>query len=117
MTESRFVYVTYIRTTPEKRWMALVDPEFTRQYRSDTVQSSKLKPGATWRNMIPDGRVGDGGEVIELDLPRRLVITWRNEFVPAMRDEKYSQLSHELEPMDDMMKLTTTHTMPGQIRN
>jgi hypothetical protein len=32
MTESRFVYVTYIRTTPEKLWQALIEPEFTRQY-------------------------------------------------------------------------------------
>ena len=32
MADSRFVYVTYIRTTPEKLWQALIDPEFTRQY-------------------------------------------------------------------------------------
>ena len=27
---SKFVYVTYIRTTPEKLWEALIKPEFTR---------------------------------------------------------------------------------------
>ena len=32
MADSRFVYVTYIRTTPEKLWQALIDPEFTRRY-------------------------------------------------------------------------------------
>ena len=32
MASSRFVYVTYIRTTPEKLWQALIDPEFTRRY-------------------------------------------------------------------------------------
>ena len=31
MADSRFVYVTYIRTTPEKLWQALIEPEFTRQ--------------------------------------------------------------------------------------
>jgi uncharacterized protein YndB with AHSA1/START domain len=31
MAESRFVYVTYIRTTPEKLWQALTDPAFIRE--------------------------------------------------------------------------------------
>ena len=112
MSESRFVYVTYIRTTAEQLWNALIDPEFTKQYWSETVQESEWRPGATWRSMIPDGRVGDSGEVIEFNPPHKLVITWRNEFVAEMRDEGYSRLSHELEPMGDMVKLTTTHTMP-----
>ncbi len=112
MIESRFVYVTYIRTTPEPLWNALIDPEFTRQYWSGTVQESDWKPGAGWRNIIPDGRVGDSGQVIEFDPPHTLVMKWRNEFVPELRDEGISQLSHELERMGDMVKLTTTHTMP-----
>ena len=58
MAESRFVYVTYIRTTPEKLWQALIDPEFTRQYWCETVQECEWKPGSSWRIMIPDGRVG-----------------------------------------------------------
>jgi len=32
MAKSTFVYVTYIRTTPEKLWSALIDPEFQKQY-------------------------------------------------------------------------------------
>ena len=59
MAESRFVYVTYIRTTPQKLWQALIDPEFTRRYWVETWQESDWKPGASWRMMIPDGRVGD----------------------------------------------------------
>ena len=45
-SESRFVYVTYIRTTPERVWRALIDPEFTRQYWADTWQDCDWKPGA-----------------------------------------------------------------------
>jgi uncharacterized protein YndB with AHSA1/START domain len=37
----------------------------------------------SWKLMIPDGRVGDSGEVIDLDPPRRLVLSWRNEFKPS----------------------------------
>jgi uncharacterized protein YndB with AHSA1/START domain len=39
MDKSRFVYVTYIRTTTEKLWRALIDPEFTRRYRLKTHRS------------------------------------------------------------------------------
>jgi uncharacterized protein YndB with AHSA1/START domain len=59
MNDSRFVYVTYIRTTPEKLWKALIDPEFTRRFWNETWQDCEWKPGATWRLMIPDGRVAD----------------------------------------------------------
>ena len=52
--------------------------------------------------MIPNGGVGVSGQVIEFDPPRKLVITWRNEFVARMRDEGYSQLSHELERLGDI---------------
>jgi uncharacterized protein YndB with AHSA1/START domain len=45
MAESRFVYVTYIRTTPEKLWQALIDPEFTRRYWVGTWQESEWEPG------------------------------------------------------------------------
>ncbi len=116
MAESRFVYVTYIRTTPEKLWKALLDPEFTRQYWCETRQESEWKPGASWRIMIPDGRVADSGEVLEIEPMRRLVLKWRNEFVPAMREEGYSRMTYELEKQEDgSVKLTLVHEIdkPG----
>lgn len=111
MANSRFVYVTYIRTTPEKLWQALIDPEFTRQYWCETYQESEWKPGSSWRIMIPDGRVGDSGEIVEIDPPKRLVVTWQNQFVPEMREEGYSRLTYELEPVGESVKLTLTHEM------
>jgi uncharacterized protein YndB with AHSA1/START domain len=59
--------------------------------------------------MIPDGRVGDSGEVLEVDRPRRLVLKWRNEFRPELRAEGYSRCVFDLEPRGDMVKLTVTH--------
>jgi uncharacterized protein YndB with AHSA1/START domain len=115
MAESRFVYVTYIRTTPEKLWQALIEPEFTRQYWVETWQDSEWKQGSSWRLMIPDGRIGDSGEVLEVHAPRRLVLSWRNEFKPELRAEGYSRMTYELEPQGDAVKLTIIHGMdkPG----
>jgi uncharacterized protein YndB with AHSA1/START domain len=111
MAESRFVYVTYIRTTPEKLWQALIDPEFTRQYWVGTHHESEWKPGSAWRLMIPDGRVADTGEIVEFEPHRRLVLTWRNEFKPELRAEGFSRMTYELEPQEDSVKLTVIHEM------
>lgn len=109
MAESRFVYVTYIRTIPEKLWQALTDPAFTRQYWCNTWQDCEWKKGASWKLMIPDGRVGDAGEILEIDPPRRMVISWRNEFIPELREEGYSRMTCELEPKGTSVKLTIIH--------
>ena len=111
MTESRFVYVTYIRTTPEKLWKALTQPEFTRQYWVETWQDCEWKPGASWKLMIPDGRVGDSGEILEIDPPRKLVLSWRNEFKPELREEGYSRMTYELQQQGESVKLTVIHEM------
>ena len=108
MADSRFVYVTYIRTTPEKLWRALIDPEFTRKYWVQTWQESEWKPGSSWRLMIHDGRVGDSGEVLEIEPQRRLVLSWRNEFMPELRAEGYSRVTFELEKQAESVKLTVT---------
>ncbi len=115
MAQSRFAYVTYIRTTPEKLWNALIDPEFTRKFWCETVQESEWKKGASWKIMIPDGRVADSGEIVEFDPPKRMVLTWRNEFKAELRPEGYSRLTYELEPVGESVKLTLVHEMdrPG----
>jgi uncharacterized protein YndB with AHSA1/START domain len=111
MAESRFVYVTYIRTTLEKLWQALLDPEFTRQYWAATWQECEWKSGASWRLMIPDGRLGDSGQVLEIEPHKRLVLSWRNEFKPEMREEGYSRLTYEIEKQEQSIKLTVIHEM------
>jgi len=115
MADSRFVYVTYIRTTPEKLWQVLIEPEFTRQFWAECWQESEWKTGASWRLMIPDGRVGDTGEILEIEPQRRLVLSWRNEFKPELREEGYSRLTYELEQTGASVKLTVIHEMdrPG----
>ncbi len=109
MADSRFVYVTYIRTTPEKLWKALIDPEFTRQFWVGTWQECEWKVGASWKMMIPDGRVADSGEVVEINPPKKLVLSWRNEFRPELREEGYSRMTYTLEPQDEVVKLTILH--------
>jgi uncharacterized protein YndB with AHSA1/START domain len=111
MAKSKFVYVIYIRTTPEKCWEALTTPEFNRQFFFGAVQESKWKKGSLWRLLKPDGGVCDSGEVLESKPPRRLVLKWRNEFIPEMRAEGYSRMTCEIEKHGASVKLTIIHEM------
>ncbi len=111
MKKDQFVYVTYIRTTPEKLWRALIEPEFTRQFWCNTSQESEWKPGASWKILMPDGRVADTGEVVEIEPHQRLVLKWRNEFRPELKAEGYSRLTYHLEREGKSVKLTVIHEM------
>ena len=106
MAESRFIYVTYIRTTPEKLWQALTEPEFTRKYWVESWQECEWKPGASWKLRVPDGSVADG-KVLEIDPPRRLVLSLRaSEVFPEAHLEGYARLIYELEQQEESVKLT-----------
>jgi uncharacterized protein YndB with AHSA1/START domain len=111
MTETKFVYVTFIRTTPERLWQALTTAEFTKQYWFGMHQDTDWKPGSPWRLVFADGRVADAGEIAEADPPKRLIIKWRNEWKPELKAEGFSYCTFTLEPANGAVKLTITHTI------
>jgi uncharacterized protein YndB with AHSA1/START domain len=108
---STFVYVTFIRTTPERLWSALTDPQFMRQYWFGVHADTDWTVGSPWQLVFADGRIADTGEIVEADPPRRLVIKWRNEFRPELKAEGYSRCTMNIEPVDGVVKLTITHVM------
>src|SRR5581483_4751764 len=104
MAQSQFVYVTYIRTTPEKLWQALTTPEFIRQFWFGMTAESDFKPGSPWKLVYPDGRLADVGKIVESEPPRRLVIRWRNEWNPELKAEGDSLCTMEIEPSGSAVK-------------
>jgi uncharacterized protein YndB with AHSA1/START domain len=114
MNNDRFVYVTYIRTTPEKLWDALTKREFTQKYWFGTWQDCDWTVGASWKLTFPDGRIADAGEVQEIDPPRRLVLKWRHQLDPEINAEGDSRATFELEQLEDLTKLTVIHEIDQQ---
>ena len=106
---SRFMYVTYIRTTPARVWEALTKPEFTKQYWFGMHQDSDWKKNSAWKLVFPDGRVADAGEVLEVDPPKRLVLKWRNEFRPELQSEGFTRCTFEVEQEEGQVRLTVIH--------
>lgn len=108
MTKPEFVYVTYISTTAEKVYAALLDGEMTKLFWGRSRNVSDWKPGSQWSNQDYDdaSKVDVTGEVIEADPPRKLVLTWKSQ---RMHDEKPSRVTFQIEPAFGAVKLTVTH--------
>ena len=113
--KSSFVYVTYIRTTPEALWTALTTSEFMKKYWFGMNFETEWKVGSPWKLVFPDGRVADAGEIAEIEKPKRLVLRWRHEFRPELHEEGDARCVMEIEPAGEVTKLTIIHEIdrPG----
>ncbi|MEX3940267.1 SRPBCC family protein [Paraburkholderia sp. BR10937] len=114
---STFVYVTFIRTTPQALWTALTSREFTERYWFGMHHECDWQTGSSWSLRFADGRIADSGAVVEADPPRRLVLRWRNMFLAELHAEGDSLCTIDIEPVEHAVKLTITHHLarPGSI--
>jgi uncharacterized protein YndB with AHSA1/START domain len=111
MTGSSFVHVTYIRAPQQRVWDALTRAEFQKQYWFGGHQESDWKKGSSWKMFMPQHGLTDCGEILESDPPNRVVIKWRNEFRPHLKEEGWSRCVMELAQEADLTRLTITHTI------
>ena len=100
MSKPKFVYVTYIRTTPEKLWAALTDPQTIRKYWfgiTPNATGSRARRGASSSRTAARPTPAKFWNSIRR---KRLVIHWRNEFKPELKAEGYSRCTMEIETAD-----------------
>ena len=107
--KTSFVYVTYIRSTPEKVFEAITKPEIARRYWGHE-NVSDWKPGSTWEHVRANEQrtVQVVGKVVEVAPPTRLVITWANAS-QAADPASYSRVSFDVAAYEGMVRLTVTH--------
>jgi uncharacterized protein YndB with AHSA1/START domain len=104
------VFEIYIRTTPERLWEAITDPEIRSKYSFGTAPRTDWTPGSSIEVKAEkaDLVIGDG-EVVEVDPPRRLVHTMRALWSEEIKEEGFSRVTWEIEPIEDSCRLTVTH--------
>lgn len=102
------VFQILIRTTPEKLWQALTETEFTTQYYFGAAVESDWQAGSPY-TMAQGDNVMITGEVIEAIPPRRLVTTFKSHWDAENAALEPSRVTHEIEPMGDVCKLTLLH--------
>ena len=107
MTKPDQIYTTYIKTTPEKLWAAITNPEFARQYWGGNANISDWKKGSTWQHVAKDKNdaVYVVGKVLESTPSKQLVLSWAE---PANTADE-SRVTFNIEPVADMVRLVVTH--------
>ncbi|MFG2721765.1 SRPBCC family protein [Streptomyces sp. NPDC048416] len=122
MDSRTFVYTTYIRTTPERLWHALTEPDVTERYWGVSFESDWAKGSPlVWKQA--GATVADPEQVVLASEPcRQLAYTWHT-FTPQWAEsvglgedvrariaaERRSAVTFDIEPQDDQVKLTVTH--------
>ena len=113
-TGSQFVYITYIRATPQKVWSALIEPKFLKQYWMGALPEAEWKLGGAWKIGFPNGAVADTGEIVAFEPGRKLAIKWQNE-KPELKAEGWSLCTMEIESVNKpdgvATRLTVTHSI------
>jgi len=105
------VFEIYIKTSPERLWEAITDPEQRSKYNFGARVASDWTPGSRYELSTMDGAVALGeGENLEVDPPRRLVQSANFLWSDDVKSEGTSRITWEIEPIgDDSCRLTLTH--------
>jgi uncharacterized protein YndB with AHSA1/START domain len=105
------VFEIYIRTTPERIWDAITNPEIRAKYNFGAGISSDWTPGGYFEMGHPQAGVLLGkGVNVEVDPPRRLVQTMTALWSDDVKAEGETRITWEIEPIaGDSCRLTVTH--------
>jgi uncharacterized protein YndB with AHSA1/START domain len=104
------VFEIYIKTTPERLWEAITDPETRAKYNFGSRQTSDWTPGSRYEMGHPEAGVLLGeGENLEVDPPRRLVQSMVALWSDEVKSEGTSRVTWDIEPVGDSCRLTVTH--------
>lgn len=104
------VFEIYIKTTPERLWKAIVDPEMRRKYSFDVAVNSDWTPGSHYDGVNPLAPTPIfAGENLEVDPPRRLVQSYNALWSDDVKSEGTSRVTWEIEQVEDSCRLTVTH--------
>ena len=105
------VFENYIKTSPERLWQAITDPEMRRKYNFSAGVESDWTPGSGYRGVSPFASAPIWeGENLEVDPPRRLVQTFRALWSDDVKREGTSRVTWEIEPIGDSCRLVVTHS-------
>jgi uncharacterized protein YndB with AHSA1/START domain/DNA-binding transcriptional ArsR family regulator len=104
------VFEIYIKTTPERLWEAITNPELRRKYNFGVGVKSKWTRGSRYEGTSPNASTPIfGGENLEVDPPRRLVQSFNALWSDEAKSEGTSRVTWEIEQIEDSCRLTVTH--------
>jgi uncharacterized protein YndB with AHSA1/START domain len=103
------VFETYIKTTPERLWEAITDPEMRARYSFGVRTDSDWAPGSHYNASVPGVIEIAEGENLEIDPPHRLVQSFRALWSEQVKSAGTSRVTWEIEPVGSSCRLRVTH--------
>jgi uncharacterized protein YndB with AHSA1/START domain len=104
------VFEIYIKTTPERLWEAITDPELRSQYSFGVGVESDWTAGSGYRATHAGAGIDIAeGENLEVEPPLRLVQSFTALWSDDVKAEGTSRVTWEIEPIEDSCRLTVTH--------
>ena len=111
MEEGRMekVFEIYIKTTPERLWEAITDPEHAAKYNFGVGRGVGLDARLAYRRCTRRPAAIAEGENLEVDPPRRLVQSFNALWGDDVKAEGTSRVTWEIEQVADSCRLTVIH--------
>ncbi|MBV9934451.1 MAG: metalloregulator ArsR/SmtB family transcription factor [Actinobacteria bacterium] len=103
------VFEIYIKTTPERLWEAITDPDIRSKYQFGARQESAWTQGSSYEMKTPNGFMLGEGENLVINPPRQLVQTMTALWGDDVKAEGTSRVTWDIEPVGDSCRLTVTH--------
>ena len=102
------IYSVLIDAEAARVWRAITDGADTERYYFGTRVASDWRPGANVVYTYPDGSVAADGEVIEIDPPNRVTMSFHARWDPEIEAEGPVRMTWEVEAQGPQTKLTVT---------
>jgi uncharacterized protein YndB with AHSA1/START domain/DNA-binding transcriptional ArsR family regulator len=104
------VFEIYIKTTPDRLWQAITDPEMRSRYSFGIAVNSDWTPGSTYEGAASASASAIvAGENLEIDPPHRLVQSFNALWSEDVKREGTSRVTWEIEQVQDSCRLTVIH--------
>jgi uncharacterized protein YndB with AHSA1/START domain len=103
------VFEIFIKTTPERLWEAITDPEQRSKYSFGVRTESDWTPGSTYESGKPGVIDIAQGENVEVDPPRRLVQTYQALWSEDVKSVGFTRVTWEIEEVGTSCRLVITH--------
>ena len=104
------VFEIFIKTTPERLWEAITDPELRARYSFGVETRSDYTPGSRYQAVHPAAgfTIAEGAN-LEIEPPRRLVQSFTAQWSDEAKAEGASRVTWEIEQVGDSCRLTVVH--------
>ena len=102
------VFEVWIKTTPERLWEAITDPELRAKYTFGTRVESDWTEGSPYAGKAGDYVISEGVNTV-VDPPNKLVQTFTAKWSPEVEAIGASRVTWEIRAVADSCQLTVIH--------